>query len=232
MGDNSLPTSGAIRPSSQDVEALLALVPPQDRDEGYALLQKVLADAAPVDAVDQEEETTADLVCDGIREIAVSISEARKQIAALKLPEDSKSKVVEATGELDAIVKATEEATDQILNAGEAIETIAQRMSETGLCTEDDAAAIQNEYMNIVLACSFQDITGQRVQKVIGALGFVEKKVAELLGIVGLHVSEDEMVVKHSDAERRAGDPDGHLLNGPATPGAGIDQDNIDALFD
>jgi len=148
-----------------------------------------------------------------------SIAATREEIRALRDPHSAGARVDEATGELDAIVEATEGATSSILEAAEKMDEIATRVA--GLDGGSDAALAESETIGeltaeIFTACSFQDITGQRISKVVAVLKELEARTAELLG----DYSPDE--------DTR---PDAHLLNGPAAEGEGIDQDAVDAMF-
>src|SRR6202012_3244408 len=84
-----------------------------------------------------------------------------------------------ATDELDAIVGATEEATNGILQAVEVIE---------GLTAEMDPAVaekITDAVTQVYESCNFQDITGQRITKVVKALMHIETKVDALVAAFG-----------------------------------------------
>jgi chemotaxis regulatin CheY-phosphate phosphatase CheZ len=118
-----------------------------------------------------------------VLEMSKAISRTRKEIAAIK-PEDSKAggKLLEASGELDAIVSATEEATSSILAAAESIQeaawTLREASVENAICDLLDQRATE-----IYTACSFQDLTSQRIRKIIGALGFLETRINTMIDI-------------------------------------------------
>jgi chemotaxis protein CheZ len=76
--------------------------------------------------------------------------------------------------ELEAVVQATEQAANQIMEAAEAIGT----WIEHG---RDDPAAIEaiTQRLSVIFeACTFQDVTGQRIRRAIEHL----QKVEEMLG--------------------------------------------------
>lgn len=209
---------------SATIEELLCLVPEERRGEAERLLQQLTAPAA--EAVARPDEQALRV---GIKEIADCIVVAKHEVFQLELPDSARSKMNEASDELDEIVRSTEEATHQILNAAETIEQAAAAASEAGGPAQAEIDKIREEYMNIILACSFQDITGQRIKKVISALHFIEDKVEELMEVLGIS-SAPEL-----SRERRRSVPrdDEPLLNGPPAPGsAAIDQSDIDSLFD
>jgi chemotaxis regulatin CheY-phosphate phosphatase CheZ len=155
-----------------------------------------------------------------LQEMSNCIQQTRREIAALQPDEGGSSWITTATGELEAIVSATERATDEILNAAERIQE---------LVGESDSApelrrAIEAQVTEILTACSFQDITGQRTTKVVTAIRFIEQRVTAMLDILGADVMPAPVQVA---ADRR---PDAHLLNGPPLKG-GVTQDEVDALL-
>ncbi len=119
-----------------------------------------------------------------------------------------------ATDELDAIVTATESASNEIMDAAEQIEEM------VSAATGESAAVMRQHVTRIFEACAFQDLTGQRVTKVITTLKAVEQQASALVG----------------NTEQTADGPvdptdESRLLNGPALPGEAKNQADIDALF-
>jgi len=74
-------------------------------------------------------------------------------------------------------------------------------------------------------ACAFQDLTGQRSSKVVETLMHIEDKLGKLALLMG----DEEEPPREEASPARTGDD--LLLNGPAMPGEGVDQDDIDAMF-
>jgi len=81
--------------------------------------------------------------------------------------------------ELDAVVAHTAGATDAILGACEALDRLSLELSLAG--AGGPAEVLTRATRRIYEACSFQDITGQRISKVVAALQAVDARVAELL---------------------------------------------------
>lgn len=156
------------------------------------------------------------------RALSDYIDNARKEIASLQ-PNNLESAHIPRAGlELDAIVQQTEEATNTIMEAAEEI---------MGADTEDAAAyqaVTQDAVMRIFEACSFQDITGQRISKVVQTLAHIEKRVLELRDLLGVTDADIEEAL---DAEKAEKSEEEELLSGPALKGEGIDQDEVDALM-
>jgi hypothetical protein len=117
-----------------------------------------------------------------VLEMSKAIARTHAEIAAIK-PDDSRGgRLMEASGELDSIVSATETATSEILAAAERVQEAAWTLREAGVepatCDMLDERATE-----IYMACSFQDLTSQRIRKVIEALEFLESRVNAMAGI-------------------------------------------------
>jgi chemotaxis protein CheZ len=154
--------------------------------------------------------------------LARYIQNAKAEIAAIRPEEISEDYIVSATDELDAVVGATEEATGRILDAAEEIMTI------SGGVPGADGDKLMELATGIFEASNFQDITGQRITKVVKTLKHIEAKVDALVGALGEEVERARS--KQSDPEI-AGAADADLLNGPQMPTAANDQDEIDRLL-
>lgn len=176
-----------------------------------------------------EEIIARDLkLANGLDELVDYIQAAKREIAALGPDEIRREHIPAATDELDAIVAHTEEATGFILDAAERIEGLtAEIPGKTGQALSDAVTSIYE-------ACNFQDITGQRVGKVVATLKHIEERIEALAMVVG---DAPELAAPASGPRRPAGKPaepssDEALLNGPQLPGAGNSQDEIDALLE
>ncbi|NVK33100.1 MAG: protein phosphatase CheZ [Rhodobacteraceae bacterium] len=160
-----------------------------------------------------------------IAEMHEAIERTKKEIANIKAENDAPNRFVDASHELDAIVTQTEGATSTILESAEKIQEIAWNLREAGAaeesCDEIDAMATE-----IFMACSFQDLTGQRTTKVVHVLRYLESRINTMINIWGL--AEVEVEDMDAPVDTR---PDAHLLNGPQLEGEGVSQGNVDDLF-
>jgi chemotaxis protein CheZ len=120
------------------------------------------------------------------------------------------------------VVGATEEATGRILDAAEEIMTI------SGGVAGADGDKLMELATGIFEASNFQDITGQRITKVVKTLKHIEAKVDALVGALSEEVERARS--KQADPEIAA-TSDTDLLNGPQLPTAANDQDEIDRLL-
>jgi len=172
-------------------------------------------------------------IVEGLAAITQTLQETRGDVKALRPADTGANRIDAATSELDAIVGATERATTDILTAAEHIGEWTQRLPRDDADMAEVADAIEAWNIEIMTACSFQDITGQRTTKVVNTLRYIEQRVNTMIGIWGVDqtaLSAEGNVVTHRklDDDR----PDADLLNGPQLEGQGVSQDDIDSLFD
>ena len=176
---------------------------------------------AVVDALGSELSVHEAEILSQVADLGRIIESAKEEIAALKDHGVPGADVSSASDELDAVVAHTADATNAILEACELLDTTAT--SPTGPA----AAIVQEATMRIYEACSFQDITGQRITKVVNTLKAVEAKVMVIVETFGHSRWEAASPSASSDQIK----PDSHLLNGPQMPAAAMAQADIDALL-
>jgi chemotaxis protein CheZ len=148
-----------------------------------------------------------------------TIAAAKVEIAALKVDDIRDRDIPFATDELDAIVEHTAVATNAILESCEMLDEVAAAVSG------DTAARLQDAVTKIYEACSFQDITGQRITKVVTTLKTIEAKVAQIIAAFG--VKAETSGVPDRPVQSAATE----LLNGPQLPSNAMDQSDIDKLL-
>jgi len=158
-----------------------------------------------------------------LHDMSVCIQQTRSEVAALRPDETGNNRIMAATGELDAIVTATERATSEILNSAEQIQALVSRLPKDPV-TKPICDELESQITEILTACSFQDITGQRTTKVVNTLHYLEKRVNSMIEIWGLDALNAIGADERSDSR-----PDAHLLNGPSLQG--VSQDDVDALL-
>jgi len=131
--------------------------------------------------------------------------------------------------QLDAVVSGTERATQQILEAAEGIDDAANTLS-AALKSEAERALstdIRDHVVRIFEACNFQDLTGQRISKVLATLQFVENSVARMMEIWGGREVVKGYAVTMPERQNKK------LVNGPKLDGepGHASQQEIDAMF-
>jgi chemotaxis protein CheZ len=149
------------------------------------------------------------------------VARAKTEIAALRVEDINDSHIPKATDELDAVVEHTAAATNEILDACEGLEKLQTELPPPLADRLGDAVT------RIYEACSFQDITGQRITKVVSALKVIEARVAAVTARFGqgeAPLPEPE-VPAEPVTEGRA------LASGPQLPAAATSQEDIDRLL-
>jgi len=157
-----------------------------------------------------------------LEQLADYIQSAKREIAAIRPDEIRSHHIPMATDELDAVVGATAEATGTILDAAESLERMAETLD--GSAGEE----VRGIATRIYEACNFQDITGQRITKVVRTLKHIESKIEALLCAFGDLKPPAEA---EPATEAPALSEDSRLLHGPQLPEDANRQDEIDAIF-
>lgn len=160
---------------------------------------------------------------DEIVKIANHIEQAKNEIIALSPEAENGKDANTATIQLDAVLKSTEEAAHNIMDAAEEIQNIVSSIE----ANEDAKRKIEDEITKIYEACNFQDITGQRIKKVMQALEFTETKIKKLISMF----SSDGVVITEKLKEMKDERSDSHLMNGPQLSSEAPSQSDIDAMF-
>ncbi|MDB5630973.1 MAG: hypothetical protein JWQ51_3313 [Tardiphaga sp.] len=162
--------------------------------------------------------------------IQAAIGATKREIAVLHGKTFDSGELADVNGELGAIVGGTEEATQQILDAAETIDQAAGAImkalpdQQKALCED-----ISERVVSIFEACNFQDLTGQRIAKVMATMSFIESQINVMMDIWG----GVDAIKAHAPAAVDQREGDARLLNGPKKDDdAGhASQDDIDALF-
>lgn len=117
-------------------------------------------------------------------EMSRAISRTRHEISTLRPQGAQPNELGVASEALDAIVRTTERATSDILEAAECIQEAAWTLREEGaseaMCDELDRRAT-----DIYTACSFQDLTAQRTTRIVDTLRFLEGRINAMIEIWG-----------------------------------------------
>jgi len=202
----------------------------QNAEPGTVQLEEVSAvvagimDAARKELANSDNEVVAKMIG-----LADYIEHAKQEIAALRPDEVKDQHLPAASDELDEIVAETAEATNRIMDA---TETIQGAIGEIDEATQEK---IFNASMQIFEACSFQDITGQRVTKVVNALKDIEEKVDSLITAFGDEIAEYKARNGSEQTETTPNDineiTDDMLLEGPQLSEEAMSQDEIDKLL-
>lgn len=161
-----------------------------------------------------------------LRKLTLCLQRTRDEIAALRRggSEEENGGVSAAIDDLAQIVAASEQAALGIIDAAERIQQSVPALRGKG----DDAScdAIEAQAMSILMACSFQDITGQRTSRVVKLLREIEYRLAVLSHTWEL-AERDSVIPAAPPTDKR---PDAHLLRGPGGKGS-LEQASIDQII-
>jgi chemotaxis protein CheZ len=154
--------------------------------------------------------------------LGAEVARAKSEIAALRVDDINESQIPRATDELDAVVEHTATATNEILDVCDVLEGLQSKVAP------EQAEALAAAVTRIYEACSFQDITGQRISKVVAALKAIEARVALIMARFansGRDVPQLPSAPPRPVTEGRA------LANGPQLPASASSQEEIDKLL-
>jgi chemotaxis protein CheZ len=161
-----------------------------------------------------------------------AISRTKREIAVLHGTSFNGEEMARVNGELGAVVGGTEEATQQILEAAESIDQAATALTKVNSPDQQKLLSeeIQERVVAIFEACNFQDLTGQRIKKVMNTMKFIENHITVMMDIWG----GVDAIKAHAPPIVDLREGDARLLNGPKLDDdvGHASQDDIDALFD
>lgn len=194
----------------------------------------------------------------GLKRIYKEINTASKQGTAeageppIMNKEQADKLLHEASEQLNAVLAQTEKATEDIMEVVERHMEVQGRTAEilaksgNGVLAQEDFEWLRqsnestgNDLNNVLMALSFQDLTGQRIKRAVKALQEIESTVVELFLSTGLLIQaheemphkcleqieqETRQTVDHLKARTIVGSE----LKGPSS---GVSQGNIDALL-
>lgn len=156
------------------------------------------------------------------RDIAKYIQNTKTEIGHLQANDMRVKHIPEAGLELGAVVTSTEDATTKIMEYAEAV------LDADSSDVEAYQQLVNDKMMLIFEACSFQDLTGQRISKVVETLEYIDTRISRFASAIGAEDSKASVSAKEKKREKRKKD---QILNGPAHEGEGVNQDEIDALL-
>jgi chemotaxis protein CheZ len=210
-------------PQQQIVGELAALRSLMERQaEGMAQLERDRLGGGEINGLRQLKSET-----DNIHR---AINRTKQEIAALHVNALNSPDTGRVSRELDAVVGGSERAIQQILAAAEDIDEAANTLSAALKHEQERALAqdIRDQVIRIFEASNFQDLAGQRINKVLATLKFIEERVGRMMEIWGgIEAFRDHTAAALAE---RQGAP---LLNGPKLDGdpGHATQAEVDALF-
>jgi chemotaxis protein CheZ len=158
------------------------------------------------------------------------LNKLRRELASLHGGEEHN--FISMSETLDDIVKNTENASNTILESMESIDETVNTLRGSSDPKVLAACESINDRVNQVFeACSFQDLTGQRINRLVKGLTFIEERVNAMIRVWGR--DEISKVIDEVKQEQAATvkTEDQTLLHGPQSESKAIDQTEVDKLF-
>jgi chemotaxis protein CheZ len=162
------------------------------------------------------------LIVRELASVADYIKHVRREIGMLRPNELCRDRLPTVHQELGSVVTATASATHTIMTAAE---EILGSQEQTG---DRYRSQVETKLLEIFEACAFQDLTGQRIGRVVDALNQLEKRLGRFANAVN---ARDTNAAPDPEETLRQARREMLLLNGPQDDGDGIAQDDIDKLF-
>jgi chemotaxis regulatin CheY-phosphate phosphatase CheZ len=136
-------------------------------------------------APESHEPQTADLdfLWRGLQDMRAAIDTARRDMAEIKPRETTRFENAEEAAA--AVASSAERATLDILAAVERLQDIADTL-HTGGADGDLCDEIETHARGIFMASAFQDITGQRIARLVGALTDLDRRIAAIMAQGGV----------------------------------------------
>jgi chemotaxis protein CheZ len=188
------------------------------------MAHSVLRPAAPSDTADRDGQARE------IGTVAVRMAELRTAISRLGVLDIAETKLGAVHVDINDVLASTRSAANTILEAAEDLLAATQTGNDYRMLVEQRMFALME-------ACSFQDLTGQRLQRVTHTLQAMEERLRVFAGTVkvghGTALSGEvgpDTVFQGEVERQRAARNDANMVHGPGGAGA-IPQETVDWLF-
>ena len=150
-----------------------------------------------------------------LADMANAIARTKNEIASIRPDAAQGGRILEATEQLDSVLRTTERATSDILAAAEQVQEVAWTMREQDVASEF-CDRLDGYATEIYTACSFQDLTGQRTRKIIQVLRYLEARIQAMTDIWGAANQARSLVTAATE---------------PAFPAGHLSQNDLDRLM-
>ncbi len=139
--------------------------------------------------------------------------------------------------ELEAVIEDTENAANNILDAADRIaEYVSDEKNwEDNETRNEMRERIKNDVQEILMACTFQDLTGQRIRNTLNNLHSIEERLSSTFQRLGIDVMpEEDLVKRHVREASDQSEIDNMFASESKKPtsSAPVSQDDVDGMFD
>ncbi len=152
--------------------------------------------------------------------VAVYINDLRSAINGLGILDMTNRKLSAAQIDLNEVIVVTRNATDIVLET-------AETLLSTPLTDNEYRTLVEGRMIGLMEACSFQDLTGQRLTRVSQTLGVIEERLKTFAASARARPSEPQRGTEETRLEDWKAR---QLLHGPGSPD-GLQQDSVDNLL-
>lgn len=198
---------------------------PSDTNEVFSLTEVLHLAQSSVKTLKDFLDRLDDTVGDDFHQIMDRISQTREDVKQLNVKGSDVCPISDAENELKLVVQATEDATHRIMESAETI------MTADATDQASYHRLVEDNIMEIFEACSFQDITGQRINRVVDTLEFVDYRIHKIAALLGLDTDGNRREFDEKAFYEKLQRKDDLILHGPQQLAEGVSQSEIDDLF-
>ena len=173
-----------------------------------------MSDRRPEDPADAIERLTMQRT-----HLIAYIRRTRAAIAAFAPSALAGERMSQAHMQISAVLEGTETAAEVIMQRAERC-----LAADEGETYQQYRERVSNACLEIIEACAFQDLTGQRINKVAAMLRTIEKRLSDLEASLGEKFGDGMIDLTINTV-------DDLLLQGPPLPNGGITQSDVDAIM-
>lgn len=139
--------------------------------------------------------------------------------------------------ELEAVIEDTENAANNILDAADRIVEYVSDDHDWNneKVREEMRERIRNDIQEILMACTFQDLTGQRIRNTLTNLQNIEERLSSTFERLGIEVTPSHEVIAEKVQKAGSQDEVDALFSGANDSEGSSEsssQDDIDGMFD
>lgn len=177
----------------KQIKTLLKAMEKEDYDKASQALDEIIA-------------TRDDNLLEQVEQIAQNLHDTLEQFGSdSMLLQQTKHGLPDATERLEYVIQTTEDASNKTLSAAEnaiaLLETLESQATEAS--QKELISQAQAEVTEIMMAQSFQDLTGQVLNRVIMLVTSLEQSLMELIDKSGIHIDDIPDPIE-SEEDRKA----------------------------
>lgn len=174
-------------------------------------LSKLMIESLESLIAGQDEELSRE-----VNSIARHIERTQVELGQIPPSNATAAALPDADGDLREVVRSTETATHTILESAERI------MSADAEDMDSYRQVVDEAVVSIFEACCFQDLTGQRIRRVVDTLSYINQHIGYVMNVIE---GGGQSIPKTPTREERG------LLGGPQPAGTAISQEEADSVF-